>query len=273
MSSLSRGSTRPEGQSLASGSTSRPPGVHPPPTVWNLGHHLHSWQGKGEGDHPDGPKTLLFSSPHPHSTPEPSKEKENISGFKIVSKENCTELNTVTNKEEKEGRARKKLQEDNGMVRKLKKEIEARSKQVQVHLHHPDPYLQVPGPETVHDIVPVPREDSAVEFSSSSSSTSSSGGQSASSLSVGKDQGAKGALGQGEVLVEGGEIDIGTLYGGISCQTLAAYDCTVAVPPVLNLGPGKTTNLDFGTDLRYKARDAVAELPGEYRPSNLREGE
>ena len=268
MSSLSRGSTRPEGQSLASGSVwslhkhqvalngeeislpppvPPPPGAHPPPTVWNPSS---SWQ--GEGVQPDGLQTLLFL---PHPTPETSRKEKQIN----TSEEQKESLETtnITEENKNEGRIRKISQEDEGNVRKIRRNIEERRR-------NQDPYLQVPGPEAMHAIVSAPRVGSRTLGLSSSSSSSSPGGRSGASLiSIGKNSGDKGALGQGDL--KGGEfLPNGTLYGGDSCQTVAAYNCAAAVPPISNfsnLGLRKTTNLGFGQTIQPKARSENCGTP------------
>jgi hypothetical protein len=120
-SSLSRGSTRPEGQSLASGSVwslykqqvasngeeitlpppvPPPPGAHPPPTVWNPSSSSSSWQ--GEGVQPDGLQTLLFL---PHPTPGTSRKEKQINTSKEHKK--SSETTNITEENKNEGRIRK----------------------------------------------------------------------------------------------------------------------------------------------------------------------
>ena len=94
-----------------------------------------------------------------------------------------------------------------------------------------------------------------------SSSSSSSGGRTgASQSSIGKFSGDKGALGQGDL--KGGEfLPNGTLHGGDSCQTNAAYNCAAAVPPISNLGERKTTNLGSVQNLLMKASNENCGTP------------
>ena len=59
-------------------------------------------------------------------------------------------------------------------------------------------------------------------------------------------------------------MDMNTLYGGDSCQTLAAHNCAAAVPPIgnfSNLGLRKTTNLGFGQNIEQQARNRNCGTP------------
>ena len=168
-------------------------------------------------------------------TPETSRKEKQIN----TSEEQKESLETtnITEENKNEGRIRKISQEDEGKVRKIRRNIEERRR-------NQDPYLQVPGPEAVPANVPAPRVGSRTLGLSSSSSSSSSGGRSGASLiSIGKNSGDKGAL------------------GGDSCQTIAAYTCAAAVPPISNLGLRKTTNLGFGQTIQPKARSTNCGTP------------
>jgi hypothetical protein len=273
---LSRGSTWPEGQSLASGSmwplhkpqvvlngeevpdVPPPPGVHPPQTVWTeIFSSCSSSSEQEEGVQPDGLKTLPFN---PHPTPETSsKENKEINESK-EQKESLENENLVKEKEN-ERKVRKISQEDRNQVRKISRKKEEDRRNIYPHIY---PHLQVPRPEARHAIVSAPWAGSRTLGQLSSSSSSSPGGQpGASEITIGKNKGDAGALGQGNL--QGGEyLDINTLYGGDSCQTLAAHNCAAAVPPIgniSNLGLRKTTNMGFGQNIEQQARNRNCGTP------------
>ena len=76
----------------------------------------------------------------------------------------------------------------------------------------------------------------------------------ASENSIGKSKGAQG----------GDYLNMNTLHGMDSCQTIAAHNCAAAVPPVdniSNLEQRKTTNLGLGETLTQKARHRNCGTP------------
>jgi hypothetical protein len=192
---------------------------------------------------------LLFL---PHPTPETSRKEKLINTIE-EQKESLETINS-TEENKNERKIRKICQEDEGNVRKIRRKIEERRR-------NQDYYLKVPGPEARHTKVPAHRGGPRTLGLSSSSSSSSSGGRSGASLmSIGKNSGDEGALGQG--VLKGGEfLPNGTLYGGDSCQTVAAYNCAAAVPPISNLGLRKTTNLGSGQKIKQKARNENCGTP------------